>query len=89
MGFIWDSEDFQTRFGAFNERFKVWLRIEPRCRRDDFGQGIQARTADPLWFLTRQWQTGEFAAQDSGSPIRAKLRCSAQPPLCRIFSTGL
>jgi hypothetical protein len=54
-------------------RFALYLRIEPRCRRDDFQQGIEARTADPLWYLTRQWQMGEFQGEDNGSPIRIEV----------------
>ena len=62
----------------FTERFAAALRIEPRCRQDDFGRGIQARTADPLWMLARQWQTGEFLGEDAGSPINVTIRYSAQ-----------
>ena len=28
---------------------------------------------DPLWFLTRQWQYGEFEGEDAGSPIDARI----------------
>jgi hypothetical protein len=44
-------------------------RLEPRCRSDSFMRGLGARTADPLWMLTRQWQVGEFIGEDAGSPI--------------------
>lgn len=63
---------------AFNERFAAYLRIEPRCRQDSFATGIQARTADPLWMLARQWQTGEFQGEDAGSPIKVELKYSTQ-----------
>lgn len=66
----------------FNERFAAWLRIEPRCRQDNFARGIQARTADPLWMLARQWQTGEFRGEDAGSPIRVEMRYSTQSIDC-------
>jgi hypothetical protein len=65
------SQEFQKHFAAR-------LRIEPRCRQDDFGPGVQARTADALWFLTRQWQTGEFRGEDAGSPIKVDLGYSTQ-----------
>src|SRR5205823_7214354 len=29
---------------------------------------------DPLWMLARQWQLGEFAGDDVGSPVNASLR---------------
>lgn len=63
---------------AFSERYASWTRIEPRCRDDDFSRGIQARTADALWFLTRQWQTGEFQAEDAGSPFEVSTTCEVQ-----------
>ena len=58
---------------GFQKLFASWLRLEPRCRSDDFSRGLEARTADPLWMLTRQWQLGEFQAEDAGSPIRVDL----------------
>ena len=46
---------------AFDRRFLAATRIEPRCRsRAAVGQGLEARVADPLWMLARQWQMGEF-----------------------------
>lgn len=62
----------------FRRRFAAWVRIEPRCRRDDFARGIQARTADPLWMLARQWQMGEFQGEDAGTPIKTTLRYATQ-----------
>lgn len=62
----------------FNRRFAAWLRIESRCRVDEFGPGVKAQTADGLWFLTRQWQTAEFHAEDAGSPIKVDLGYSTQ-----------
>lgn len=35
---------------------------------------LQARIYDPLWLLARQWQLGEFQAEDNGSPIVARWR---------------
>ena len=31
------------------------------------GEALEARIKDPLWFLARQWQTGEFEAENGGS----------------------
>ncbi len=63
---------------GFNQFFSAWLRIEPRSRSDDLEDGVRARIADPLWMLARQWQTGEFQAEDAGSPIRSELHYSTQ-----------
>ena len=53
----------------------TWFRIEPRVRGTSL-TGAQARVADPLWLLGRQWQVGEFAGEDAGSPIAAQLSAS-------------
>lgn len=46
-----------------------WTRLEPQSRSGDPTPGLEARLHDPLWLLTRQWQFGEFAAEDAGSPV--------------------
>ena len=43
---------------------------------------------DPLWMLTRQWQMGEFQAEDAGTPIQARVRATTAT-LCRRFSGEL
>ncbi len=60
------------------EPSRAWLRLEPRCRSNDFARGLQARTADPLWMLARQWQTGEFQGEDAGSPLEVHLTYATQ-----------
>lgn len=57
----------------FLEQYAAALRMEPDCRTDDLENGIAARTADPLWYLTRQWQVNEFEGEDAGSPIDVDL----------------
>jgi hypothetical protein len=39
--------------------------------------GPGARVFDPLWFLARQWQVGEFQAEDTGSPVMARVRATS------------
>ncbi len=51
----------------------TWYRIEPRARSADFSDALAARVHDPLWLLCRQWQVGEFAGHDGGSPISASI----------------
>ncbi|WP_431883547.1 hypothetical protein [Micromonospora gifhornensis] len=51
-----------------------WARLEPTVRERTGEEGLQAGIADPLWLLTRQWQLGEFAATDAGTPVWARLR---------------
>ena len=58
--------------------------MEPYTRLDDISQGLQAQVYDPLWLLARQWQSGEFQGEDSGSPVQARLRME-RAPLARFF----
>ncbi len=51
----------------------TWTRLEIRTRNADPGPGLEARVYDPLWTLGRQWQLGEFAAVDGGTPTIATL----------------
>src|SRR6185312_6067754 len=50
-----------------------WTRLEPRTRSERL-PGLEARIHDPLWMLTRQWQFGEFRAEDAGSPISVRVQ---------------
>jgi len=45
------------------------FRLEPLHRSTEVASGLSARIHDPAWALTRQWQLGEFAGQDAGSPV--------------------
>ena len=56
-----------------------WDRIEPHTRSEQLEEGLQARVADPLWFLARQWQVGEFRGEDASTPIHASLEVGWQP----------
>lgn len=53
-----------------------WTRLEPQCNGADVGNSANARLFDPLWLMTRQWQMGEFQGEDSGSPVRARVRAT-------------
>src|SRR5947208_8380617 len=50
-----------------------WTRLEPQSRSGDPRPGIEARVHDPLWFLCRQWQLGEFEGEDAGSPLTVRV----------------
>jgi hypothetical protein len=54
----------------------TWSRIEPSAQTADIEQGLAAGVADPMWFLARQLQLGEFKGDDGGSPIGMHLRAS-------------
>jgi len=57
----------------------VWNRLEGRPRRADFDRALKAEVRDALWMLTKQWQIGEFFADDAGSPIFAKVLMRNSP----------
>jgi hypothetical protein len=50
----------------------IWNRLEGRPRTPEFDRALAAEILDPLWMVTRQWQLGEYRADDAGSPISAK-----------------
>jgi hypothetical protein len=49
------------------------FRLEPLTRSNEVATGLAASIHDPAWLLTRQWQFGEFAGQDAGSPVLVTL----------------
>jgi hypothetical protein len=51
----------------------TWTRLEPQPRDATLARSLQAQVRDPLWLLARQWQVGEFAGDDAGSPVQATL----------------
>lgn len=46
-----------------------WKRLESSALDPDLEAGLQARIADPLWMLSRQWQVGEFYGEDAAQPV--------------------
>lgn len=54
----------------------TWTRLEP-APDADLAREAEARVHDPLWFIFRQWQLGEFQATDAGSPIVARAELSS------------
>jgi len=50
-----------------------WHRLSPYARNSTGTRGLRAEVRDPLWLLGRQWQVGEFAGEDAGSPIKVDL----------------
>jgi len=56
-----------------------WDRLESMVRTVDLIGGIEARVADPLWMLSRQWQVGEFQGDDAAQPAAARIRGRSTP----------
>jgi hypothetical protein len=61
----------------------TWTRLESQGEDASMATGVKARLFDPMWLLTRQWQMGEFQAQDAGMPVQARTR-STTAPLSRL-----
>jgi hypothetical protein len=53
-----------------------WYRLEPRPRTNSLIGPTAAPVRDPLWFVTRQWQMGEFLAEDAASPAYVQIESS-------------
>jgi hypothetical protein len=69
---------------AFEPRKQVplirgWNRLEGRPSSPDFERSLRTEVRDPLWFLTRQWQFGEFQGEDAASPIDVALGVRSAP----------
>ena len=57
---------------------KTFKRIStrPRSHKEDLSRNYQAQIRDPLWFLARQWQMGEFQGEDAGSPYWVRFKAN-------------
>lgn len=49
-----------------------WDRVESAARTVSLTGGLEARIADPLWMLARQWQLWEFKGDDAGQPVAVR-----------------
>lgn len=54
--------------------FMAWNRLEARPRKRQFERVLKAEVHDPFWSIGRQWQMGEFAGNDTGSGILARVQ---------------
>lgn len=48
-------------------------RLEGNPRSTDFERALSMETNDPMWFLCRQWQFGEFEGEDAGTAAEAQV----------------
>jgi hypothetical protein len=80
MPAVVDPSAEQTRAGVpTTSSITSWTRLEPQCSDADIDITTRARVFDPLWMMTRQWQVGEFQAEDAGSPVQARVRATNAP----------
>jgi hypothetical protein len=64
----------------------TYTRLEPQTLAGDPAEGLAAAVYDPLWLLGRQWQLGELAGEDAGTPLTVELLGTATP--LRVFAPG-
>lgn len=57
----------------------LWTRLEPHPRDGSLQRSLQGQVRDPAWFLARQWQAGELAGDDAGSPVQAVMSVQSLP----------
>jgi len=50
-----------------------WQRLESDPVELDLVAGLEARLADPLWLIGRQWQFAELKGEDAGMPVVVEL----------------
>ena len=53
-------------------------RLEGVPNSPDYRKSLSAEIHDALWMLTRQWQMGEFDAEDAGTLVKTKLLVEQQ-----------
>jgi hypothetical protein len=56
-----------------NPSILTWNRLEARPRKTEFDRVLRAEVRDALWFLTRQWQFGEFKGEDAGTAVQTRI----------------
>jgi hypothetical protein len=66
----------------------TWTRLEPYSSSVGLDGGLRAAVHDPLWLLARQWQVGEFQAEDGGSPVNVQMQIDCTP-LTRYQGGGI
>jgi len=61
----------------------TWQRLESTTVDATLLEGPEARIADPLFLLGRQWQVGEFTGEDAASPLVVEATV-AHAPITRV-----
>lgn len=57
----------------------TYNRLETLPFSEDSERALRAEVRDGLWMLARQWQMGEFQAEDTGSAILARISAQISP----------
>jgi hypothetical protein len=57
----------------------TWSRLEGTSVDAALSEGAEARIADPLWSIGRQWQVGELTGDDAASPVLVECQVRFTP----------
>jgi hypothetical protein len=57
----------------------IWEKIQPLPKSNDIEDALRCEVHDPLWLLARQWQMGEFKAEDAGMAAFAHINALSCP----------
>lgn len=74
-----DALNMMHRGLVFPPAIVGWNRLEGRSRTAQYDRALRAEVRDALWFLTRQWQFGEFQGEDAGSPVEVRTAVRVDP----------
>ena len=80
--FVRTAERFAVEaaeFVALEPAITRWHRLEANPVALDLSPGLEARIADPLWLVGRQWQLAELKGEDAGTPARVELEGEKGP----------
>lgn len=58
----------------------LWERLLPAPDSQDVADALRCEIRDPLWLLARQWQLGEFQAEDAGMAASAHVIARTTTP---------
>jgi hypothetical protein len=65
-----------------------WTRVESATVDPQLTEGIEARTADAIWSLARQWQIGEFKGDDAANPLLVSIESRSVPVRTLVLPGG-
>jgi hypothetical protein len=70
-----------------NSALLIWEKIQPVPTSNDLAEALRGEVHDPLWLLARQWQLGEFKAEDAGMAAYAHV-VTHSSPVQRLMGAG-
>ncbi|HMI82544.1 MAG TPA: hypothetical protein VK550_00555 [Polyangiaceae bacterium] len=60
----------------------TWQRLEGSAIDAQLTEATEARLADPLWLLGKQWQVGELTGDDAATPVLIEAKVAYTPITC-------